>query len=60
MEVTAVIHDAGRAFNPVEQDPVTGIGLLIAKKSCDSMKYEYMFHQNILTMSWQSGEATAN
>ena len=58
MEVTAVIHDAGRAFNPVEQDPGTGIGLLIAKKSCDSMKYEYMFHQNILTMSWQSGEAT--
>lgn len=57
-EVTAVIHDAGRAFNPVEQDPGTGIGLLIAKKSCDSMKYEYMFHQNILTMSWQSGEAT--
>ena len=58
MEVTAVIHDAGRAFNPVEQDPGTGIGLLIAKKSCDSMKYEYMFHQNILTMSWHSGEAT--
>lgn len=51
-EVTAVIHDAGRPFNPVEQDPATGLGLLIAKKSCDSMKYEYMFNQNILTMTW--------
>lgn len=53
-EVTAVIHDAGRPFNPVEQDPKTGIGLLIAKKSCDSMKYEYMFNQNILTMTWET------
>lgn len=51
-EVTAVIHDPGSPFNPVEQDPKTGMGLLIAKKSCDSMKYEYLFHQNILTMSW--------
>lgn len=53
-EVTTVIHDAGRAFNPVEQDPKTGLGLLIAKKSCDSMKYEYLFHQNILTMTWSA------
>lgn len=52
-EVMAVIHDEGRPFNPVEQDPATGIGLLIAKKSCDAMKYEFLFHQNILTMSWQ-------
>lgn len=53
-EVTAVIHDSGRPFNPVEQDPKTGLGLLIAKKSCDSMKYEYMFNQNILTMTWDT------
>lgn len=58
-EVTAVIHDAGRPFNPVEQDPGTGLGLLIAKKSCDSMKYEYMFNQNILTMTWDSADASA-
>lgn len=59
-EVTAVIHDAGRPFNPVEQDPETGLGLLIAKKSCDSMKYEYMFHQNILTMTWAIENARNN
>lgn len=59
-EVTAVIHDAGRPFNPVEQDPETGLGLLIAKKSCDSMKYEYMFHQNILTMTWATENARNN
>lgn len=51
-EATAVIHDAGSPFNPVEEDPGTGIGLLIAKKSCDTMKYEYLFNQNILTMTW--------
>lgn len=52
--VTTVVHDAGRPFNPVEQDPKTGLGLLIAKKSCDTMKYEYMFNQNILTMTWSA------
>lgn len=51
-EVLAVIHDAGRPFNPVDEDPSTGIGLLIAKRSCDAMKYEFLFHQNILTMRW--------
>ena len=50
--VTAVIHDAGTPFNPIENDPKTGLGLLIVKKSCDDMKYEFMFNQNILTMSW--------
>lgn len=50
--VTAVVHDSGRPFNPVEQDPRTGLGLIIAKKSCDDMKYEFMFNQNILTMTW--------
>lgn len=55
-EITTVIHDAGRPFNPVEQDPETGLGLLIAKKSCDSMRYEYMFNQNILTMTWKTKE----
>lgn len=53
-EVIAVIHDGGRPFNPVEEDPKSGIGLLIAKKSCDTMKYEYLFHQNILTMTWNT------
>lgn len=52
-EAIAVIHDAAAPFNPVEQDPGTGIGLLIAKRSCDTMKYEYLFNQNILTMTWR-------
>ena len=56
---TVVIHDAGAPFNPVEQDPQTGLGLLIAKKSCDSMKYEYMFNQNILTMTWTANNVHA-
>lgn len=51
-KISAVIHDEGRPFNPIEQDSHKGIGLLIAKGSCDDMKYEYMFNQNILTMSW--------
>jgi len=58
--ITAVIHDEGRAFNPIEQDPHSGIGLLIAKKSCDDMKYEYMFNQNILTMTWNSGNTKSS
>lgn len=53
-KIKAVIHDGGRPFNPIKQDTHTGIGLLIAKKSCDDMKYEYMFNQNILTMSWET------
>lgn len=51
-KITAVIHDEGRPFNPIDQDSHQGIGLLIAKGSCDDMKYEYMFNQNILTMFW--------
>lgn len=57
--IMAVIHDEGRAFNPIEQDPHSGIGLLIAKESCDDMKYEYMFNQNILTMTWNSGSSNS-
>lgn len=59
-EITAVIHDSGLPFNPEKEDPKTGIGLLIAKKSCDSMRYEFMFHQNILTMSWKAISAQTN
>lgn len=50
--LTAVVRDEGIPFNPVEQDPGTGIGLLILKKSCDNVKYEYLFHQNILSLYW--------
>lgn len=49
----AVICDEGKPFNPVETDPGTGIGLLLVKKTCDSIDYEYLFHQNILTLKWK-------
>ena len=55
-----MIHDDGRPFNPVEQAPKTGLGLQIAKGICDNMKYEYLFHQNILTMTWDMDTATAS
>lgn len=50
--VRVIIHDAGHPFNPVDEDPHTGLGLQIVKGVCDNVKYEYMFHQNILTMTW--------
>lgn len=52
-KVTAVIRDEGTPFNPVEQDPGTGLGLMLVRKTCDDQKYEYLFHQNILTIEWQ-------
>lgn len=55
--ITAVIRDEGAPFNPVEQDPGTGIGLLLVKKTCDDLKYEYLFRQNLLTISWAGRES---
>lgn len=59
-KIIVMIHDDGRPFNPVEQAPETGLGLQIAKGICDNMKYEYLFHQNILTMTWDMDTATAS
>lgn len=50
--VKAVIRDEGAPFNPVESDPGTGLGLLLVRKTCDGQRYEYLFHQNILTIEW--------
>ncbi len=50
--LTVLVRDEGKPFNPIEQDPGTGIGLLLVKKTCDDMKYEYLFRQNILTLIW--------
>lgn len=52
-KVTAVIRDEGIPFNPVKHDPGTGLGLMLVRKTCDDQKYEYLFHQNILTIEWQ-------
>lgn len=54
---SVLVRDEGAPFNPIEQDPGTGIGLLLMKKTCDDMNYEYLFGQNLLTMKWQ-GDAS--
>lgn len=50
--LTAVVRDEGKPFNPIEQDPQMGIGLLLVRNVCDSQKYEHLFHQNLLTVAW--------
>lgn len=50
--ICALLRDEGIPFNPIDQDPGTGIGLLIVKKTCDDLKYEYLFRQNLLSMEW--------
>lgn len=56
--LTVLVRDEGAPFNPVEQDPGTGLGLLMIKKTCDDMKYEYLFSQNLLTMKWNGNAAS--
>lgn len=51
-QVKVVIADDGKAFNPVECDQQTGYGLLLAKGMCDEMKYDYLFQQNMVTVSF--------
>ena len=51
--IKGVVHDEGTPFNPVEQDPGTGIGLLIMHKACDAADYEYLFRQNLLRLEWR-------
>lgn len=50
--IRAMIRDEGVPFNPIEQDPGTGIGLKLVRDTSDSEKYEYIFHQNLLTVEW--------
>ena len=50
--VKVVVRDEGAPFNPVENDPGTGMGLMLVRKTCDAQHYEYLFHQNILTIEW--------
>ncbi|MDE6005963.1 MAG: ATP-binding protein [Muribaculaceae bacterium] len=51
-KIILIVRDEGRPFNPVEQDPGTGLGLMLVKKTCDELNYEYLLHQNVLTISW--------
>lgn len=59
-DVKAVIRDEGIPFNPIEQDPQTGLGLLLVRKTCDSQNYEYIFHQNMLSILWNKEAVPAN
>lgn len=49
-QVRVVITDDGKAFNPVEYDKNTGLGLLLVKGFCDEIKYDYLFNQNMVTL----------
>ncbi len=50
--VKVVISDDGKAFNPVEYDKKTGLGLLLVRGFCQKIKYDYLFHQNMTTITY--------
>lgn len=50
--ICVVISDDARAFNPVEYDKETGLGLLLVKGLCKDIKYDYLFHQNITKITY--------
>lgn len=52
-EVRVIITDDGKAFNPVEYDNDTGLGLLLVRGLCDEIKYDYLFSQNRVTVTFQ-------
>lgn len=60
-QVVITFSDRGIAYNPLEREdpnitlsaeerPVGGLGIFMAKKSMDSMKYEYQDGENVLIM----------
>lgn len=60
-QISIAFRDTGRPYNPLEKtDPdvtlpaeerrIGGLGIFMAKKCMDGMKYEYKNGQNILTM----------
>ena len=51
-QVRVVISDDGKAFNPLEYDKKTGIGLLLVKGLCTTLKYDYLFQQNMVTLTY--------
>ena len=59
--VTFVFKDSGKPFNPLDKvDPnitakseereIGGLGIFMVKKIMDSVKYEYVDNQNVLTL----------
>lgn len=51
-KISIVISDDGKAFNPVEYDKQTGLGLLLVRGMCSDIKYDYLFHQNMTTITF--------
>lgn len=51
-KVSIVISDDGKAFNPLEYDKQTGLGLLLVRGMCSDIKYDYLFHQNMTTIAF--------
>lgn len=50
--VCVVISDDAKAFNPIGQRSETGYGLLLLHGFCKDMRYDYLFHQNIIKMTF--------
>ena len=55
--VKVVISDDAKAFNPVEYDKKTGLGLLLVRGFCQKIKYDYLFHQNMTTVTYSISHA---
>ena len=62
--VTIRFHDGGIPFNPLEkvppdttlpmsQRPIGGLGLLLVVKKVDTIAYEYIDSENVLTISFK-------
>lgn len=51
-QVKVVISDDAKAFNPVEYDKKTGLGLMLVRGLCQDIKYDYLFRQNMTTVSY--------
>ena len=58
------IRDKGQAFNPMEKEnpditlsaderPIGGLGIFMVKNIVDSIEYEYLSGENVLTMEKQ-------
>lgn len=55
-QAVVVISDDGKAFNPVEYDNDTGLGLLLVRGLCQNVKYDYLFQQNMTTITFEKSE----
>ena len=58
------VRDKGQAFNPMEKEnpditlsaderPIGGLGIFMVKNIVDSIEYEYLSGENVLTMEKQ-------